>query len=379
MAFRTNKTPVLQEKTASGSVASFNTILQKPLVNGEFTIQAYQEGTGDPSPDNVRPIHGFDKVNATRLGKNVWGEGVGNPDVSYLYNGWRLRYSTNARIVFFDKDTSQDISGIYFGYTMTGKDGTGGGVRWAIANGTVRPNDVATSIHHYISVYPPNDSTLEKLFNRFYVMVVIDNATYDTYEPYVTPTIYTIQLGQEVYGAEVDVVNGVAHVTYITERIDHVDSVALSYIKSDACDGFKYLTNVPSINPSSGEYNYLCNCFSRLVGIGIWSSVGYSNMFQINSTQVHLNIANDLLGITDYTQETPATSKAKINEWLSNNIVMLNRPLLTPFDIQLTPQQIETLIGNNTIFADTGDVDLTFNDLDIAKRGSFREVFKLPS
>jgi hypothetical protein len=53
--------------------------------------------------------------------------------------------------------------------------------------------------------------------------------------------------------------------------------------------------------------------------------------------------------------------------------------LETPFDIQLTPTQIETLIGNNTIFADTGDVDLTFNDLDIAKRGSFREVFKLPS
>jgi hypothetical protein len=101
-------------------------------------------------------------------------------------------------------------------------------------------------------------------------------------------------------------------------------------------------------------------------------------MFQMNGNQCHLNIANDLLGITDYTQETPTTAKAKMNEWLSNNIVMLNRPLLTPFDIQLTPTQIETLIGNNTIFADTGDVDLTYKDCDLAKRGDFRQVFKIP-
>ena len=53
--------------------------------------------------------------------------------------------------------------------------------------------------------------------------------------------------------------------------------------------------------------------------------------------------------------------------------------LNTPQTIQLTPTQIETLIGNNTIFADTGDIDLTYKDLDIAKRGNFREVFRLPS
>ena len=63
MAFRTNKMPVLQEKSASGSVATFNTALAMPLVNGEFTIQAYQEGSGDPAPDNVRNIVGFNAIN----------------------------------------------------------------------------------------------------------------------------------------------------------------------------------------------------------------------------------------------------------------------------------------------------------------------------
>ena len=46
----------------------------------------------------------------------------------------------------------------------------------------------------------------------------------------------------------------------------------------------------------------------------------------------------------------------------------------------ITLQQIQTIAGKtNTIFADTGDIDLTYKDLDIAKRGNFREVFKLPS
>lgn len=43
------------------------------------------------------------------------------------------------------------------------------------------------------------------------------------------------------------------------------------------------------------------------------------------------------------------------------------------------------MVGKNTFMCPvckaqiTGDVDLTYKDLDIAKRGSFREVFKLPS
>jgi hypothetical protein len=61
------------------------------------------------------------------------------------------------------------------------------------------------------------------------------------------------------------------------------------------------------------------------------------------------------------------------------NGVNLVYELDTPTTIQLPPCPIDTLNGVNNIFADTGDVDLTYNDLDLAKRGSFREVFRLPS
>ena len=45
----------------------------------------------------------------------------------------------------------------------------------------------------------------------------------------------------------------------------------------------------------------------------------------------------------------------------------------------LIPTQIEILIGNNSFASDSGSIDLTYKDLDIAKRGNFREVFKLPN
>lgn len=38
-----------------------------------------QEGTGDPSPDNIRPIKGLDSVTVTRCGANIYsGDGLGN-------------------------------------------------------------------------------------------------------------------------------------------------------------------------------------------------------------------------------------------------------------------------------------------------------------
>lgn len=80
-----------------------------------------------------------------------------------------------------------------------------------------------------------------------------------------------------------------------------------------------------------------------------------------------------------YYDNAEAFKSYLVQEYANGTPVQIVYPLAEPFDIQLTPTQIETIIGNNTIFADTGDIDLTYKDLDIAKRGNFREVFKLPS
>lgn len=61
----------LPNKTVSGSICHFTDGVNVPLVNGKFGITAYQDGTGTPTPTNVRHIHGYSNMGVTRTGKNL--------------------------------------------------------------------------------------------------------------------------------------------------------------------------------------------------------------------------------------------------------------------------------------------------------------------
>jgi hypothetical protein len=228
----------LQEKTASGSVASFNTALAMPLPSCNIAVNAWQEGSGDPSPSNVRNIVGVDDITLTINGNTV-----------------------------------------------------------------------------------------------------------------------VIDLNGTRYGGYVDVVNGVAHVTHAYATTLNKELAISSYNYSD-----KHGVVIAFLLPTPE---------TRTTGI--------SNMTVVNNSHIWVGVSNqfvywlDILDILNMTLE-------EFKVWLVDHPLEIAYLMKSEnqFDIQLTPTQIETLIGNNTIFADTGDVDLTFNDLDIAKRGSFREVFKLP-
>jgi hypothetical protein len=45
---------------------------------------------------------------------------------------------------------------------------------------------------------------------------------------------------------------------------------------------------------------------------------------------------------------------------MSDNNVQVVYPLATPLTVQLTPSQMQTLLGTNHIFADTGDVAVEY-------------------
>ena len=54
------------------------------------------------------------------------------------------------------------------------------------------------------------------------------------------------------------------------------------------------------------------------------------------------------------------TTEAEANAWLANNSYHFFYYLATPFTVQLAPQQIKTLLGQNNIWADTGDVSVDY-------------------
>jgi len=230
------KLPKIAFPEVTGSTVSFYSEYDGlPLKKCEVAINAWQEGSGDPSPENERPIHGFSEVN-------------------------------------------------------------------------VKANNV----------------------------------------------VYTIQLGQDVYGAEVDFVNGVAHVTHKKEVFDGTQYVDLVNWRPKANSvGFSIYTATRAKLPTTAMT--IANIMSDKL-----KSVSYDTIFSnnIDSIALYSRMVNTALffRITD----TSLTTKELVKTWLSNNNISVVYELANPFDIQLTPTQIETLIGNNTIFADTGDTTVQY-------------------
>jgi hypothetical protein len=57
--------PTYENREASGAVANFTTNVVMPFVSLDCEILPIQEGTGDPSPSNPRPISGTDELTLT--------------------------------------------------------------------------------------------------------------------------------------------------------------------------------------------------------------------------------------------------------------------------------------------------------------------------
>lgn len=83
-----------------------------------------------------------------------------------------------------DKDTTIDMSGVYLGFTANGYN-YNDGVTWLIKDG-VKQSDYYTNNKPYLSFYPNNETTFNKIFNRYKIQIELSNTTTpSSYEPYV--------------------------------------------------------------------------------------------------------------------------------------------------------------------------------------------------
>ena len=61
-------------KTVTGTLIHITDALASPMQKCEVTLEPVQAGSGDPSPDNVRPITGWTGANIKHTGKNLFDE-----------------------------------------------------------------------------------------------------------------------------------------------------------------------------------------------------------------------------------------------------------------------------------------------------------------
>lgn len=316
--------PVPIIKTVSGSVISISDALAQAAESLVVDINAVQSGSGDPSPSNVRPISGWSNVKVTRTGKNLL-----NPSYrSNLTQNVRFYYGTgillkaNTAYTFSVSSTSAQNAIYKIGggnlATNYGKDSLT----------YTPPNDVNVWIDvYYAGNYPaPGGGTASVDCQLELGLTATD------YEPYNGNT-YTIQLGQTVYGGSLDATTGV-----LTVDSAMVDLGTLSWIYRSNLGGF----SAPLTPLGKDRFNAICSAYPY--------GGAHSDLQDKMCGYVYNNQA--FVKDSDYTDAT--TFKTAMSG------VQLVYELATQQTVQLTPTEVQMLLGNNVLWADSGDSELQY-------------------
>ena len=352
--------PAIVETTEPADVASFpDGAAGIPVKSLVADINPVQTGSGDPSPSNVRPITGWTGMNVYRTGKNLIESFKATEGTSY-----GLTMTPNADGSIRVHGTASNSSAVLLSMKSVNIPLPAGTYTFNIgitSSSSKVYGQVVTGAHIFFSrnakdtFTVASDTTITRLdigcnaANGEQIDVTIypqlqSGSSADTYEPY-NGTTYPISWADEagtVYGGTLDVTNGVLTVThgiYVfsgSEVWTRQGTTAKYY--SSAPDGGHFVRDtakLPTDNNSS---------------VPILTSIGSFNQ-SYNELQNHpytMCIAND--------------GRIGIHETLYGLMegVQLVYELATPTTYQLTPQAVLTILGQNNIWADTGDVEVDY-------------------
>lgn len=348
---------------ASGSIATFDDGENLPLAFLGVAIEPIQEGSGDPSPTNPRPISGWTEANVTRCGKNLWGgEKLANDIVAKVPNATKnttdktVAYApanVNTKILFnkfkpntrytFYMSTSSTSTNLYAYYS----DGT---------YTYLEPNTYVTSdANKSVDCIQGHWITGNTVLN--YDECGVFEGALTEFTPYNGHT-YSITFPSEagtVYGGSLDVTSGVLTVdrayvdlgtlnwTYLTSG-----SGLAPYFYADITSlGIKYEGNFGTV-----VYHVLCS---------IYKAVNRNLSVFIDNTLCMDGAVAEQIVTQVQIKDSRYTSASDFKTAM--NGVQLVYELDTPITYQLTPTQVNSLLGTNNVWADCGDVVVCYRKL----------------
>lgn len=325
----------------SAPIAHITDAFYAPLADLKVGVNPVQSGSGDPSPNNIRPISGHTEANVPRCGFNVW-------------------------------DEVWDVGTIN---SNTGQDATGNNVRSinyiSVVGGTTYYANTSTSAiriftyradKSYIGYIQVQNNTFTLDSDVAYIRFRTFNAYGSTYNNDISinypstdtayhqynGNTYNIPFGQTVYGGTLNVTTGLLTVDYVMDTLtgdsDITGNGVLSY------GGIQIL-----YTPSQSK-KYAPSSATRNSGLT-------SNLFATapnkSSVEGYVN-GREGNGNIYFNMPSTVTSVASAKTWFGNNNTQIVYELATPTTIQLTPVEVSTLFGQNNIWADTGNVELTY-------------------
>lgn len=311
------------QKTVSGSVVSFSDALpNSPLLACKASIEATQSGSGTPSKDNIRPITGFDKVVVTNNGKNLLDDSfratAGTYSIRYYLNNWfRLKagytYTLTCSVdaVKYIRDSNS--------------------TQLAIASAT---NPL---------IYTPTED-VDVWFEFYNVGLDLTakcqleyGSTATAYEPFRGST-HTVSLGQTVGRGTLNVNTGELTITH---KI--VDMGSFNWVKSG--DRMSTEETDAKMTASGSSYpDMICEIYP----------IGTPNSTYTHILGITVNNSNQRIFVYDGNYSDADAFKTAV----TGHKVLYE--LATPVTVQLTPEEILTITGENNISANSGNVEVTY-------------------
>lgn len=361
-----------EEKTVSGDVVSISDAVDAPVVDLTAAIVPVQSGSGDPSPTNIRPISGWTECKVTRAGKNLLNPAYKGSSMSssgctltveedgtitinrasnhgynsafYLENRDYLKYFPSGIYAFSQEGFALPGTGADSIIQVTTRNKNSDEVTHRhYLNGSVSSVVFELSANDYIADVFVRIKSTDSPDNMNVKIQLERGSSVTSFEPY-QGTTYPVTFGSAgtVYGGTLDVTTGTLTVTKAIGIFDGSNDEAW--------------TAYPSFNGFSIEYRNM-NKGMRQDGISNWlkKDTGTHGSFGM-----WLGVNNNLIYAIEVAGALETYDLASWKSYLSANPLQVVYPLATPLVYDLTPVEIRTLAGQNTIWADTGDVTVTY-------------------
>lgn len=326
-----------------------------PFETVTVDVVPIQSGSGDPSPTNIRPITGWTGATVTRTGKNLLEPKVFTSGTGFT-NPVKVDFSKYPSYTFSCNISTDICRTMIYGYSSK-SDALGDVNKIARTAGTVEnvrtiSKDLFTyevagdvdSIEYIVVRFYGSRTTAQDLNNGEIQVEIGSSAT--AFEPYngaSYPFTWSDTAGT-VYGGTLDVLNGTLRVEY-----GIIDLGTLNWTVSSA-ERSVFRTGVTGRKYSATEVGY-CSSYK----------------FYGNDTLTHLvnNLPDNNVGFQVTTRyilirDTRFTDAESFKTAVTGQKLVY--PLASPQTYQLTPVEIESLAGANNVWADAGDVSLTYYD-----------------
>jgi hypothetical protein len=312
----------------SGPAAVINEAAPMIVASLIANITAYQEGEGDPAPDNVRAISGFSEVDIVRNGFNQWDEewevgiinnitGENVQDSTHIRSKNYISCKPNTNYYFKCGSSIGDLILCFYDINKNFISALNG-TAWNYEHTT--PNNCYYM--RWCNVFASSTT-----YNHDICINISDTTKNGTYEPYKGEQV-AIALGQTVYGGRLDVTIGKL---VVNRAMIDLSTVSFTY-DSNNKRWYRQISDMKDYSARSTEL--------------MFEQYQATSSAYIGDTGTAFAYGKDIY-IYDANQSLTISGKC-IYE------------LATPTTVQLTPTQIKLLENYNVIMANSGDIELTY-------------------